>query len=213
MDVFQAISNRRSIRKYLDIPIEMEKIGRILDAGRFAPSAGNNQPWKFILVFDQEKRTKVADACLQQHWMTTAPLHIIVVSEPMKQKRMYGDRGEQRYAFMDCAMAIQNMLLTAHADGLATCVVAAFEDEQLNREFFIPDNVVSVAVITIGYADETVQMPSRYSSENVTFFEQWGMRAKDFGAYYGYTSQHVQKLLKQGKVLLEKVTEKVQDVK
>jgi len=213
MDVFQAVTTRRSIRKYLDIPVEMEKIGRILEAGKHAPTAGNLQPWKFILVVDEDKRKRIAEACLQQYWIARAPVHIVVVAEPQKPKRMYGERGEKMYALLDAAAAIENMLLVAHEQGLGSCWVSAFEDDLLYRELGIPEHAKPVAVITLGYADEVVPMPLRFTIENITYIGAWGSRAKDFGAYYGYTSQHVQKLLQQGKLLLEKITEKIQKVK
>lgn len=213
MDVLHAALTRRSIRKFLDIPVEMEKIGHMLEAAKHTPSAGNLQPWKFILITDEDMRKKLGEACLQQHWISRAPVHIVVVAEPHKPKRFYGERGEKLYAFLECGAAIENMLLTAHEDGLGTCWVSAFEEEMLNRELGIPGNVKPVALIAIGYPDEIVQTPPKFLIENLTYVESWGSSAKDFGAYYGYTSQHVQRLIKEGKLLLKKVTEKLERVK
>ncbi len=212
MDVSHAAKVRRSIRKYLDIPVEMEKIGRMLHAAIEAPSAGNVQPWKFVLVLDENTRKKIAEGCLQQHWMNTAPVHVIVVAEPGKSKRLYGERGEKQYAIMDCAAAIENMLLVATEEGLGTCWVGAYEDELLHRELGIPENRKILGVITAGYADESPPPPLRYTLENVIFIESWGSRIKDPAAYMGYTSHKVQALIAKGKLLLEKVQEKIQKV-
>ena len=145
--------------------------------------------------------------------MARAPLHIVVGVEPHKSKRMYGERGEKRYALFDGAAAVENMLLVATAQGLGSCWVAAFDDEALGLVVGAPGNAVIVGVLTIGYSDENPIMPLRYSLENVVFINEWGSRRKDFAAWYGYTSHHVQNLLKKGKGMLEKIKDKVQDVK
>ncbi|HSU72763.1 MAG TPA: nitroreductase family protein, partial [Candidatus Binatia bacterium] len=104
MDV---IATRRSVRKYLQLPIEFQKIGHVLDAGRMAPSAGNLQDWKFILIVENEKRLQIAEACLQQFWMAQAPVHIVVVAEPKKQERYYGKRGEEVYSLLNAGAAVE----------------------------------------------------------------------------------------------------------
>ena len=82
MDVLEAIRTRRSVRKYRDIPVEWEKVGLILDAGRLAPSSGNLQNWKFIVITDKNARHQISEACLEQQWMAKAPVHIVIVAEP-----------------------------------------------------------------------------------------------------------------------------------
>ena len=81
METLDCIKSRRSIRKYReDKAVEFEKLARIIEAGTLAPSAGNLQDWKFILVVELAARKKIAEACLQQYWMETAPVHIVVCS-------------------------------------------------------------------------------------------------------------------------------------
>src|SRR3989344_2376362 len=111
MDIFEAIRTRRSIRKYLDRPVEWDKVVSILEAAKFAPNAGKLSNFKFIAVREEEQRKKIADACLQQQWMAKASVHIAIISEPEKSKRFYGIRGERFYTFQDCAAAAENMLL------------------------------------------------------------------------------------------------------
>ena len=133
MEVFDCIRTRRSIRRYKDKPVEWDKVVTILEAGRLAPSAGNLQNSKFIVVRDEEIRKKVAETALNQKWMEKAPIHIIVCSEPIKSKRFYGIRGERLYTIQDCAAAIENMLLTAHSLDLRACWVGAYEEDALRR--------------------------------------------------------------------------------
>ena len=125
MDVFEAMRNRRSIRKYLDLPVEWDKVGTILEAGRLAPSAGNLQAWKFIVVRDDNKRKALADATQQQYWMEQAPVHIVVVGVHAKHERFFGERGKNFYSIQECAMAAMQMMLAAHSLGLGSCFVSA----------------------------------------------------------------------------------------
>ncbi len=105
MDVYEAVLRRRSIRKYMDQPVEWEKLGKVIDAGRLAPSAGNLQAWKFVVVTEKELRKQVSEACLKQYWMQTAPAHIVVCAEITKLSRFYGIRGERLYSIQSCAAA------------------------------------------------------------------------------------------------------------
>ena len=129
MEALECIYTRRSIRKYLSQHVEWEKVGNILEAGRVAPSAGNLQNWRFIVVMDRGKREKIAELCLGQHWMSSAPVHIIICSQPGTCKRFYGTRGEKLYCIQNCAAVAENMLLAAHAQGLGGCWVSAFDED------------------------------------------------------------------------------------
>ena len=117
MEVFEAIRTRRSIRKYKDKPVPFDDIVTIMQAGKYAPSAGNLQNWKFIHVKTDEKREAIAKACMGQDWMEQAPVFIVVIAEPEKAERYYGTRGARLYTIQGCAAAIENMLLTDHSLG------------------------------------------------------------------------------------------------
>jgi len=176
MNVFETIATRRSIRKFTVQDVPMEVLGVVLDAGRYAPSAGNIQNWRFIIVKNPETKQRIAESCMQQMWIAEAPVVIVVVSEIEKIKQFYGIRGERLYSIQNCAAAIENMLLTAHALGLASTWVGAFDENMLNRVLAIPADVRVQAVLPIGYPDEVVPAPSRYTLENVCFFESYGSR-------------------------------------
>ncbi|MCM2325035.1 MAG: nitroreductase family protein [Candidatus Woesearchaeota archaeon] len=176
MNVFEAIATRRSIRKYTSQDVPMEILGLIIDAGRYAPSAGNTQNWRFIIIKDPSNRQKIAEASMQQLWIAEAPILICVVSETEKLKKFYGVRGERLYSVQNCAAAVQNMLLTAHALGLASCWISSFDEEVLSRTLGLPGEVRPQAVLPIGYPDEIVPAPSHYTMENVTYFEAYGRR-------------------------------------
>lgn len=209
MDTLECIATRRCIRKFLDIPVEFEKLGNILDAGRHAPSAGNLQDWKFILITDEGMRNEIAKSCVEQFWIATAPVVIIVCTEPDKTKRFYGQSGE-KFSIQNSAAVVQNMLLAAHAEGLGACWVGAFEDEAVRRLLDIPDSVMVQAVIPIGYADEKVPVPLRFTLENLIYIDSWGNRIKDLAAYMGWYGEHIQKTLKKGKEMVKKFVRRLQ---
>ncbi len=211
MDVEQAIHTRRSIRKYLDVPVPWDLVTRVVDSGRLAPNAGNLQNWKFIVVCGKEKREKLAEACLQQFWMAKAPVHIIVCSEPYKAKQYYGIRGERLYSVQNCAAAAANMLLAAHSFGLGACWVGAFDEDMVKRLLGCPDEVRPQVVLTLGYPDEKPPEPYKYHIETVFHFEKWHATIKDPMKFMGYSSHEVEKAVQKTKGLITKVTKKLAD--
>jgi nitroreductase len=172
--VLNAIIGRRSIRRYLDVPVEWDKVGSICYAGMMAPSAGNLQVWKFAVVRDVNKRRLISEACLQQYWMEQAPVHIVIFAELTKMERYYGIRGTRLYSIQDCAMAGLNMMLAANSMGLGSCFVSAFDEEAMSRIFKLPETVRAQGVLTIGYSDDHPTPPLRYRFENVVGLENYG---------------------------------------
>lgn len=171
MDVFEAIRDRRSIRKYLDLPVEWDKVGSILEAGRLAPSAGNLQGWKFIVIRDLNKRKRLAEAAGQQYWMEQAPVFIVIVGVFNKHERFFGQRGKELYAIQDCAMAAMQMMLAAQALGLGTCFVSALQEDKVGEIILIRGGARPMGIITVGYAAEKPVMPLRYRLENFCYLE------------------------------------------
>lgn len=171
MDVLDAMHSRRSIRRYLDVPVEWDKIGTILDAGRVAPSAGNLQAWRFVVVKKPEKRKLIAEACIQQYWMEQAPVFIVIFAELPKMEQHYGLRGVRLYSAQSCAMAAMQMMIAAESLGLGTCFIGAFDENAIARIFNLPETARPQGVITIGYADENPDMPIRYRLENIAWTE------------------------------------------
>ena len=177
MTLFEAIATRRSIKKFSSQDVPMELIGQILDAGRYAPSSGNVQNWKFILVRDRDVINSVTEGCMDQNWIAQAPALIVVCSSLNKVKSFYGTRGEMLYSIQNCAAAIQNMLLTTHSIGLASSWVSLFDERVINRVLNIPSgDVRAQAILPIGYPDEIVPAPTRYTLENVCYFNSYGSR-------------------------------------
>ena len=111
MDILEVIKTRRSIRRYKSAPISEEEIDKILEAGRWAPSADNSQPWRFIALRSQEVRNKLADMLTWGRFLSQAPLGIVVTVNPRASS----------HHMEDGAAATQNILLEAHSLGLGAC--------------------------------------------------------------------------------------------
>ncbi len=173
MDVYECIKDRRSIRKFMAVDVERDKLGAIIDAGRLAPSAGNLQNWEFVVVKDKGSIKKLAEAAFQQYWIATAPVVIVVCAKLEKLKQYYGIRGEKLYSIQNCAAATENMLLMAYNVGLGACWVSAFDETMAARVIGTPEDVRPQVIIPIGYADEKVPEPPNYTLEDVTGFESY----------------------------------------
>ncbi|MEK6968321.1 MAG: nitroreductase family protein [Nanoarchaeota archaeon] len=181
MEVMEAIRGLYSCRKYLDVPVEMDKLGQVLEAGRLSQSAGNLQNWRFVLVRDPAQRHLLAEAALQQRWMEEAPVHIVICSEMKRITDFYGVRGERLYAVQNCAVALSNMMLVAHSIGLGSCWVGAFDEEQVGRAINVPPIARPQAIFTLGYSADTPKDHPKYRIENITYIEKYWNRVGDIG--------------------------------
>ena len=174
MDVFEAIKNRRSVRAFSNQPVSDKEVEKLIDAARWAPSAGNIQPWQFIIVRDPEIKHGLCKAALDQTFIEEAPVVVVVCADPQRSAKGYGSRGINLYCLQDAAAATQNMLLTAQAMGLATCWVGAFREEEARKVLKIPEGVRPVAIIPIGYAAEKPRVRPRRSLNEIVYRETYG---------------------------------------
>lgn len=209
MDTMDCIYTRRSIRKYKDIPVEWELVGRVVEAGSFAPTAGNLQDYRFIVVRDEDKRKQIAQACLQQYWMEAAPVHIIACAEIKRIKQFYGVRGERLYTIQNVAAAMENMLLAANHFGLGACWVGAFDEPMIKTVCGIPDYARAHAIMTLGYPDETPPQPQKYKLENLFYLERYNNRMEDFHVVVGEYSPTIARHIRETKKALDKGTSKL----
>ncbi|MBN1502329.1 nitroreductase family protein [Candidatus Woesearchaeota archaeon] len=215
MDIFECLATRRSIRKFTSSDIPMEMLGTILDAGRFAPSSGNIQNWRFVIVKNRETIAKIAEASMQQLWINQAPVVVVVCAETEKISQFYGVRGERLYLIQNCAAAIENMLLAAHAVGLASCWVGAFDENALRRILNIPEDIRPQAILPIGFPDEIVPSPMHYTLEAVCFFERYGSKIANLERVlqnpdvFGKIQGAVKTTIEAGKDIAEKAKGKI----
>lgn len=171
MELEETIRNRRSIRSYQDKPVEEEKIHRILDAARWAPSAGNLQSIEYIVVRDKEIRESLSETSYGQAQPRNAPVNIVVCCNFSKITH-YGERGETLYSIQESGACIQNLMLAAHSLGLGTCWIGAFDEERAKEILGIPEHVRPVGIITLGYPDESPRS-SRKDLKGIVFEEMY----------------------------------------
>ena len=169
MDILELIKGRRSIRKYTDEPVSDEDLNRILEAGRWAPSANNTQPCRFIVVKSREMRRRLADVLPTGTFLAEAQVGIAVVVDPEASRRYLEDG----------AAATQNMLLEAHSLGLGACWIGCYgtEKETGGRKVLdIPEEQRLQCVISIGHPAESPGPKDRKPLDEITFYERYGQR-------------------------------------
>ena len=149
MTVMDAIRRRRSIRAYRADPIPPEVEERLREALRLAPSACNNQPWRFLLVRHPARRNEVAAVCRDQKWLADAPLLVIACGLPSDAYPRMGGNGSS--LDIDVAIALDHLTLAATEEGLGTCWIGAFHEGRLKQCLGIPDSVKVVALTPVGY--------------------------------------------------------------
>ncbi|OPJ63949.1 nitroreductase family protein [Clostridium oryzae] len=179
--MIKEIETRRSVRKYLNKPIEDEKITEIIESARLAPSGNNSQPWSFIIVKSEEMRQKVVKVSHDQKWMLDAPVLIVCVADI--RCRITDDRDvhidenspeeEVKLIIRDTAIAIEHILLQAKNLGLGTCWVGWFIQNEIRQVLDIPDDKYVVGVIPVGYANEAPNARPRRGLDEIVHYEKW----------------------------------------
>jgi nitroreductase len=176
LDVFEAITSRRSVRTFTREDVSEEEVKKLIDAARWAPSAGNIQPWEFIVVRESEVKQRLSIAALDQTFIEEAPVVIVVCANQIRSDRGYGARGVNLYCLQDTAAATQNILLAAYALGLATCWVGAFREEEAKEALNLPDRVRPVAIIPVGHPAKKPMARSRRPLSEIIHFETYKVR-------------------------------------
>ncbi len=169
MDVFTAINERRSIRHYKPDPVQDEKLQKVLEAARLAPSAGNRQPWKFIVVKDEVRRRALAGAANNQSFVAKAP---VVIAACAVQTDHVMANGQYCYP-IDVAIAVDHMTLAAVEEGLGTCWIGAFSEPEVKRILQIPDQVRVIALLPLGYPESPPRTFSRKSLDEIVCYEKF----------------------------------------
>ena len=190
MDVFEAIKNRRSIRHYKSNPIDDRTVEAILEAAHWAPSWGNLQCWRFIVVRDVKIKADIAGTLTKEkidtEWVDNAaansikqaPVLIVVCAEKGKagfrgDGTLVTDKGECWYMF-DIALAVENLVLAAHALGLGTVIVGGFDAGKVEKMLGVPPDFTVVTMTPLGVPDHKGQVSPRKQLAEVLFREKYG---------------------------------------
>jgi len=178
-EMLELIAGRQSDRKYLDIPVEREKIERILEAGRISPSACNAQPWKFIVVDKAELKTKIAKAAAAKLigmnvFINQAPTLIVIVREkPNFSSKVGATIKNKDYSRIDIGIAAENICLQAEAEGLGSCMVGWFDEPLLKKLLSIPGSKRVELIITIGYSRSEQREKKRKPVNEVVSYNKY----------------------------------------
>jgi len=164
MDCLETIHTRRSVRQFAETPVSEQDIELLLRAAMAAPSAGNGQPWRFIVVHDPETRAKLAEATPYSKPIGRAPLGIVVLAEPAAEK--FPGRWP-----LDCSAATQNILLAAHAIGLGAVWLGVNPEPEREDAVAaivgVPGNLRVVCMIAVGHPVGPGPVVDRYQPEHV----------------------------------------------
>lgn len=173
MDIFQVFRDRRSIRKYKDLPVEREKIEQVLDAARLAPSWKNLQCWRFLVLTRPEQREKLLDAFLDDNpgkkAIAMAPVVIVACGNPAESDAANGIN----YFVADVAIAFEHLCLAAHAVGLGTCWMGLYDEAVVKAALAIPDAIRVVGITPLGYPDQEPRPRPRKALSEIAFFDEW----------------------------------------
>ncbi|MFQ6081165.1 MAG: nitroreductase family protein [Candidatus Bathyarchaeia archaeon] len=165
MEVLEAIKKRRSIRRFRLEPIPDETLQLILEAARLAPSAGNRQPWRFIVVKDAERKRALAEATDNYLFIADAPVIIVTLGDPNASPRWFRQ---------DPMIAIEHMVLAATALGYGSCWIGGFDEEKVKRILGVPERLAVIAMLPIGVPGESPPPRPRKAPMEIVYLEEYG---------------------------------------
>jgi nitroreductase len=165
------------VRAFKKQPVESKVLGLILHSATHAPSAGNIQEWRFVVIKDEKKKSELAEAAFKQNFISKAPVCIIVAADLEEISLKYGKRGEMLYALQDTANASMLMMLAAHALGLAACWVGSFDEDKVSHVAELPQNLRPLVILVLGYPAEEPKEHDRRPFENYTSLNSYGKKS------------------------------------
>lgn len=175
MDALNLIKTRRSVRRYSDKSVSNELIEEIINAARFAPSAHNKQPWKFIVTRDKQKLSELSESSDYAKFLSSAPVAIIVCADYKNSPQREVDKKHfvEYFCVQDTSAAIQNILLAAHGLGLGSCWIGDYDEEQLSNMFDIQMPYYPVGIVSLGFTDKQPTAPKRKALDQVLCYEKF----------------------------------------
>ncbi len=170
MNVIEVILTRRSIRKYSNREIPPKVIANLLEAAMYAPTARNSQSWQFVVINKRQLLNDLAEIHPYGKMLEHAPLAILVCGDKMKED-------SEGYLSQNCAAATQNIMLAAHSLGLGSVWLGVYPKENriepISKRLKLPGYVLPMALISLGYPDESKPKPGRFAREKIHYNDQW----------------------------------------
>jgi nitroreductase len=170
LNVMDAIRTRKSVRRYLDKPVEEAKLNRVLEAGRLAPSSSNRQEWRFVVVRDPETRKALAEIAGRQAFVGEAPLIMVACADSDGHVMSCGQTSYP----IDVAIALDHMTLAAVEQGLGTCWIGNFDENKVKSLLSIPERIRVVQLMPLGYpVNASAVEKKRLPLEQIVKFDHW----------------------------------------
>jgi nitroreductase len=170
MNIYDAIETRKSVRAFKNMQVPEAVLTRLLEAARLAPSANNFQEWRFVVVCDREKRVQLNEAACRQSFVAEAPVVLACCAETNRHVMTCGQKSYP----IDVAIAVDHITLCAAAEGLGTCWIGAFYEDEVKRILEIPPEIRAVALLPIGYPQNPARVRKlRRPLEKILSYERW----------------------------------------
>lgn len=188
MEFLEIIARRRSIRAYETYDVSDQLVLKVIECGHQAPTAGNLQPWEFVVVRDEAQKHRIADATfrgnnpdsdLHQDWIATAPVLVIVAGNRGKCVSRYGDKGRKTLIYLDCSACIENMLLASVNFGLGSCYISGFHEEKLGEVLGLPAEYEAIGIVPLGYPRGETAIKSKDDIASHIHYERFANNGLD----------------------------------
>lgn len=172
MDFYDVIKTRLSVRGYSQKPVEEDKLARVLEAARIAPSAANRQPWQYVVVRDAETKARLRPA-YDREWFYTAPVIIAAIGDPSVA---WVREDRRSYLDVDVAISFDHLVLAAAAEGLGTCWIAHFKPAVVSEVLGIPAGYEPLLLTPLGYPSVTPQPRDRKALSEIVHWDRWSAK-------------------------------------
>ncbi|KPU45359.1 5,6-dimethylbenzimidazole synthase [Oxobacter pfennigii] len=173
MELYDIIEKRRSIRKYKDIPVEKEKLYRIFKSATLIPSWSCKHCWRFIIVDELETKLMISQAVDEsnpaQDALKHAPMIVIICANPVDTEEI----DDKEYYMADCGIAMEHIMLSATYEGLATCWIGLFDEDNIKSILKIPSQIRIVGITPLGYGDEMPEDKEKVGIKDITYYNKW----------------------------------------
>ena len=180
MDFNSLVLSRQSDRSYLERPVESDKLSRILECARMAPSACNAQPWHIIVVSDPEIRNTIAEATSEKilgmnHFTKQSPLQLVIVEEAANFSSGFGGWVKRRhFPLIDIGIIASHICLAAADEGLGSCMIGWFDEKKVKKALDVPSSKRIQLIITLGYPASKTRNKTRKQISEVVSYNGYG---------------------------------------
>jgi len=168
MDIMNLLLTRRSIRKYSNQDVSEEQVNLLIKAAMYAPSAGNQQPWHFMVLRDKKIFDKIQEFHPYSKMLTGASVAVLICGD-MSLETKTG------YWTIDCSAATENMLIAAHGLGLGACWLGVYpRQERMNGFsvlFTLPEKIMPFSLVSIGFPAENKAVPERFNTSRIHYYK------------------------------------------